>query len=157
MNKDYALIIIEWIIMTILLIIFIPRNKLRLAQVSFLFKLLITWLAGLAVVELRLIEYPVRLFSYANRTSFTFEYFVYPSICAIFNVHYPEKKCAFGQFMHYFYYCSIITIIEGLAERYTNIIRYIHWTWYVTWITLFVTFYITHKYCLWFFKSKKPN
>nr|WP_282434416.1 CBO0543 family protein [Desulfosporosinus orientis] len=42
-----------------------------------------TWAVGLGVVELRLIEYPVRLFPYANRTSFSFEYFIYPSICAI--------------------------------------------------------------------------
>lgn len=103
------------------------------------------------------IEYPVRLFSKANRTSFTFEYFIYPSICAIFNVHYPEGKGSFGQFMYYFYYCTAITIIEVIVEKYTNIITYVHWTWYVTWVTLYITFYMTRKYCLWFFRNKQSN
>ncbi|WP_345788342.1 CBO0543 family protein [Desulfosporosinus orientis] len=62
---------------------FIPKDKIRKALIAFLFKQVITWAVGLGVVELRLIEYPVRLFPYANRTSFSFEYFIYPSICAI--------------------------------------------------------------------------
>jgi hypothetical protein len=155
MYTDYAILFAAWIVTIVLLVIFIPKNKLRLAQVAFLFKQLITWLTGLAVVEAGLIEYPIRLFPIANRTSFTFEYFIYPSICAIFNVHYPQEKSRFAQFMYYIYYCTAITIVEVIVERYTNIITYVHWTWYITWITLFITFYLTRNYCLWFFKQKE--
>lgn len=157
MEREYILITIEWIITIGLLIKFIPRNKIREAQVAFLFKQFITWLIGLAVVEARLIEYPARLFPHANRTSFTFEYFVYPSICAIFNVHYPENKSVLGQFMYYFYYCTTITGLEVLVEKYTKILKYIHWSWYITWITLFITFYMTRKYYMWFFKLKTKD
>ncbi len=155
MNRDYALITFEWILTIILLIKFIPKNKIREAHVAFLLKQLITWILGLLVVQLKLIEYPVRLFPYANKTSFTFEYFVYPSICAIFNVNFPEKKNLLGKFMYYFYYCTTITCLEVLVEKYTNILKYMHWTWYLTWITLFITFYITRKYCIWFFTPMK--
>ena len=92
MNVDYILITIECVITIVLLICFIPKHKIREAQVAFLFKQVITWILGLLVVQLRLIEYPVRFFPYANKTSFAFEYFVYPSIGAIFNVHYAEIK-----------------------------------------------------------------
>jgi hypothetical protein len=155
MNRDYMFIIIGWVVTIGLLLKFIPKNKIREAHVAFFFKQLLTWLLGLLVVELRLIEYPVRLFSYANKTSFTFEYFIYPSLCAIFNVHYPEKKSAFGQFMYFFYYCTTITILEIYVEKYTNILKYIHWNWYITWITLFITFYATRKYYVWFFKLNR--
>ena len=154
MNINYIIIATEWIVIICLLVKLIPKNKLREASVAFLFKQAVTWILGLEVVQLRLMEYPVRLFSYANRTSFTFEYFEYPSVCAIFNVHYPTKKSLFGQFIYYFYYCTSMTIIEVFLEKYTEILKYINWTWYITWITLFITFYITRMFYVWFFKIK---
>ena len=154
-NTDYILIATQWIVMIVLLLKFIPKNKIREAHTAFFFKQLVTWVLGLSVVQLKLIEYPVRLFPYANKASFTFEYFIYPSLCAIFNVHYPEKKSAFSQFMYYFYYCTSMTVLEVFVEKYTNILRYLHWTWYITWITLFITFYMTRKYYEWFFKLKE--
>ena len=153
MNINYILIAIEWIVTIGLLVKFIPKNKIRLALVAFHCKQLITWVMGLSVAQLKLIEYPVRLFPYANKASFTFEFFAYPSFCAIFNVNYPEKKSAFGQFMYYFYYCTTLTVIEVIVERYTDTLKYIHWTWYITWITLFITFYLSRIYCVWFFKQ----
>ena len=157
MNRERAIIITEWIIMIIMLIKFIPRNRVREAHVAFLFKQLLTWLLGLAVVEFGLIEYPIRCFANATKTNFTFEYFIYPSICAIFNVNYPLKKGPWGQFMYYFYYCTTMTVIEVIYERNTNIVKYIHWTWYITWISLFLTFYITRRYYVWFFKLKEKS
>jgi hypothetical protein len=157
MNKEYGLIVIGWVITIAMLIRFIPKDKIRHAYVAFGFKQVLTWMLGLSVVELGLIEYPVRLFPNANKTSFSFEYFIYPSICAIFNVNFPEKKGKFKQFMYYVYYSSILTIIEIIVERYTNILNYIHWTWYTTWITLFITFYMTRKFYLWFFKIQESN
>ena len=152
MNKDLLILFAAWVLTIIMLILFIPKNKIREAQLAFLFKQVITWLIGLLVVEFRLIEYPVEFFKYSTRTSFTFEYFIYPSISAVFNINYPDRKSNLKQFMYYFYFCTSITIIEVLCENYTNIIKYIHWTWYITWITLFITFFISRKYYIWFFR-----
>lgn len=157
MGRDYILLIIQWVVPIGLLLRFIPKDKIREAMVAFSFKQLMTWILGLTVSELRLIDYPIRLFPYACKTNFTFEYFVYPSLCAVFNVNYPKNKNAFGQFMYYFYYCTTITALEVLSEKYTNILKYIHWTWYTTWITLFLTFYATRKYYIWFFKLKHEH
>lgn len=157
MNTEYTIIAAAWIITIVILVKFVPRNKVRVAHVAFLFKQVITWITGLLTVEFGLLEYPVRLFTYATKTSFTYEYFVYPSICAIFNANYPENKNAFGQFMYYFYYCTTLTVIEVILEKYTFLIKYIHWNWFITWITLFITFYMTRKYCVWFFRLKQNN
>ncbi|MDR3541972.1 MAG: hypothetical protein P4L69_13535 [Desulfosporosinus sp.] len=157
MNKDYTIIAVGWIITTVSLVKFIPKNKIREALVAFLVNQLITWVLGLTVVELGLIEYPVRLFPHANNTSFTFEYFIYPSMCAIFNVNYPKSKSRFGQFMYYFYYCTTFTIFEVIIEKNANLLKYIHWSWYITWITLLITFYMTRKFYVWFFRLNKDN
>ncbi len=154
MNQDLLIIIAAWIITIIILILYIPKEKLREAQLVFLFILSITWLIGLMVVEFKLIEYPVEFFEHATQTSFTFEYFIFPSLCAVFNMNYPKNKSIFKQFMHYFNFCSVMTVIEVICERYTNIITYLNWTWYVTWITLFITFYVSRQYYLWFFRLK---
>ena len=155
MNKDVLILVAVWVATIIMLILFIPKNKIREAQLIFLFKQSITWLVGLLVVELRLIEYPVRLFKYVNKTSFTFEYFIYPAISTVFNINYPVGKSNIRKFMHYFSYCTAMTVLEVLCVKYTNIIVYLHWTWYVTWITLFITFFISRKYYLWFFSYNK--
>lgn len=152
-SKENIIYIFESILIIILLFRFIPKGKIREAHVTYLFKLVITWSIGLVVAEYRLIEYPVRLFPYANRASFLFEFFLYPSICALFVVNYSEKKSAFAKFMYYVYYCSALTIAEVLEERYTDILTYIHWAWYTTWSTFLITFYLSQKYNKWFFKK----
>ncbi|WP_310186715.1 CBO0543 family protein [Bacillus sp. 3255] len=68
------------------------RNKIREAFVIFSFKQMLTWFLGFLVVEYKLLEYPVREFPYAARNSFTFEYFIYPAICCVFNLKFPEGK-----------------------------------------------------------------
>lgn len=134
---------------------FIPKSKIRQAHVAYLFTLIITWFLGLVVAELGVVEYPVRQFPYSYKAHFLFEYFLFPSICALFVVNYPEKKSYFKRFMYYFYFCATFTIAEVIEERYTNILKYIHWSWYVTFITMFFVFYIVKKYNFWFFKKIK--
>ncbi len=157
MNRDILILIAAWIITTIILVCYIPKEKIREAQLVFLFILLITWLIGLLVVEFGLIEYPVEFFQHATQTSFTFEYFIFPALCAVFNINYPENKSIFKQVMHYVNFCSVMTLIEVICERFTNIITYLHWTWYLTWITLFITFYLSRQYYRWFFKLKNDS
>ncbi len=155
MGHETIILIIAWIVTIAALIIFVPRFKIRDAILIFFFKQLITWIFGLLVVELGLIVYPVRSFANATQSSFDFEYFIYPAICVIFNLHYPVGKKKLRQLAHYIIFCSAITIVELLVERNTEIINYIHWDWYVTWITLFITFYASRKFYIWFFKLKK--
>ncbi|MEQ8201066.1 MAG: CBO0543 family protein [Syntrophomonadaceae bacterium] len=140
------------IIVAVMLVVYVPKSKLREALVVFFFKQFVTWPLGLAVAEYGLIEYPVRLFSNATKVQFSFEYLIYPAICVVFMMTYPEDRGRFKEFMHYFNYCTIMTMIEVVAEKYTANINYIHWTWYLTWLSLFITFYISRKFYEWFFR-----
>ena len=137
------------------LVFFIPRNKIRLAVVAFLFKQVITFLLGLVAVEWGLLEYPVRLFASINRASFTFEYYAFPVICAVFNVWYPNNRSTLIQFGYYAGYTSLLTIAEVMMEKHTDLIEYIHWEWYITWISVCLTFFMTRLFCVWFFAKER--
>lgn len=155
MSNDTRIIIAGWLITIFLLILFVPKGKSRHVIVIFFFKQFMTWILGLSVVEFGLIEYPVRSFAGATKSSFDFEYFIYPAFCVLFNLNYPKTKKALTQFLYYISYCSVLTGIEIIVEKNTNIINYIHWTWYITWITFCITFYISRKFYLWFFKIER--
>ncbi len=152
MTTEIIILATAWIISIIMLLGYVPKNKIREAIVIFFFKQTLTWVIGLLVIQYGLLEYPVRSFSKATESSFDFEYFIYPSICVVFNLHYPEGKNLLRKFWHFFSFCTVMTIIEVLFERYTAIINYIHWEWYITWITLFITFYVSRKFYVWFFR-----
>ena len=111
-KKDKTIEIAVWIISGFLLVRYIPKNKIREAQVAFMFKQLMTWLFGLIVVENNFISYPYRtFFKKTLKSSFTFEYFAYPALCAIFNVHFPEKRSLVLKFLYFLFHTSIITLL----------------------------------------------
>ena len=157
MSLEYIILLIAWSVTTILLITLTPKNKAREAWVIFLFKKIMTWSIGLIVVEGRMIEYPIRLFSYANRASFTFEFFVYPAFCVIFNLHFPNKKSTFIKSLYYGAFVFGLVIIEVILEINTQLINYIKWNWILSSITLYLTFLFSRKFYLWFFKINNKN
>ncbi|MBI0580026.1 hypothetical protein IEC97_21945 [Neobacillus cucumis] len=154
MRIDWWILLFVWVVSTGILF-FIPKHKIRLAVVAFLFNQIITFLIGLVVVELRMIEYPVRLFASINRTSLTFEYYAFPVVCAAFNVWYPKSRGNLFQLGYYVGYSSLLTILEVMIEKYTHLIKYLHWEWYISWITIGVALFITRLFCTWFFAKRR--
>ncbi|WP_368658711.1 CBO0543 family protein [Metabacillus halosaccharovorans] len=150
---DNSIELLAWIVTTVLLIKFVPRKRIREAIVSFLFKQVITWLYGLLVVEKDLITYPTRLFFKKTiKSSFTFEYFVYPGLCALFNLYYPENKPKIIKVLYYSFHTSIITIFEIIAVKYTNLIKYNKWSWYWSFITIYMSYFLSRIFQRWFFR-----
>ena len=150
---DRTIELLAWIVTSLLLIKFVPRKRMREAIVSFLFKQVITWLFGLLVVEKDLISYPNRLFFKKTiKSSFTFEYFVYPGLCALFNLYYPENKPKIIKFLYYSFHTSIITIFEIIAVKYTNLIKYNKWSWYWSFITMYMSYFFSRIFQRWFFR-----
>lgn len=152
MSKEHKILLITWVSLSFLLVWLVPGDKIREASLIFLFKQLLTWLFGVVVAELGLIQYPVRLFKKAIKTSFDFEFFAYPAICVFFNLFYPFGDSIIVQIAHYALYTTGITVFEVLLERYTNLINYIKWKWYWTWITVFITFMASNFFYRWFFQ-----
>ncbi len=156
MSLDWIVLLSVWVVTILLLIIFTPREQIREAQVVFLFKQALTFLLGLLIVEFSLIEYPIRIFPIATRISFSFEYFIFPAISVLFVLRFPEHKSVLHKIGWYIFFPTWMTILEVIIERYTNLIDYINWAWYWTWITLLITFHLSRIYYLWFTKKGLP-
>lgn len=157
MLLDRIILISAWVVTILLLILFTPRDKIREAHVLFMFKQVLTWLTGLIIVESHLIEYPVREFQTATATSFSFEYFIYPAVCIIFVLRFPFRKSIWLKIGWFALFPTAITIVEVLIERYTNLIKYISWTWYWSWLSMLLFDIITLCYYLWFIKKGTAN
>jgi hypothetical protein len=158
MTKEGIIEASVWGIMIIALLLFVPKNKLREASLVYTFTLFMGFLIGLFIVQMKWIEYPARiLFRYADRTEFTFEYLLYPAVCVLFILHYPWKKNYITQLGYFVAYSSIMTLFEVLLDHYTQLVNYIKWTWYWKWITIFLTYYLSYLFYVWFFKIKKPE
>lgn len=157
MSREKGMLGFLWVLTTALLLIFIPKNKVRHGVLAFLYKQVITWLFGLLVVEKGLIKYPVRIFKKANKTSFSFEYYFYPALCAIFNIHYPENRKKLIKVLYYIFHAGVLTTIEVLLERNTKLIKYIKWKWYWSFITVGLSYYNSRLFYRWFFKEEFPQ
>jgi hypothetical protein len=149
---EYLIIFNAWIISAFLVVLSVPRDKIRDAFIIFLFKQMLTWFLGFMVVQYRLLEYPVREFAYAARNSFSFEYFIYPAMCVVFNMWFPKKRSL--AILWYLLFPSWMSTVEYFLEKYTKVIYYIRWEWYYTWISLLITFYLTRQFYLWFFRKE---
>lgn len=154
MTVEWLILGCVWTLSLLLLAFAVPRAKRGVAQVAFLFKQMLTWIFGLIFVESRLLEYPVRCFATVNRSSFTFEFLAFPALCAVYNCHYPERRGILARLLYTAAYSSVMTAVEWLIERYTKLIDYTGWTWYWTWVSLFVTFIASRLFCVWFFREK---
>lgn len=142
--------IVSCFLAIILFYFFIPKIKYREAILGFLIMQVITWPLGFIVVELNLIEYPVRIFKNATKTSFTFEYLVFPIVGSIFNIHYPNNSSFFKKLIYSGSIVSVITLVEVLIEKFTDNIEYINWEWYISWITMCLSLHLSYLGYKWF-------
>ena len=116
-------------------------NCLRKAQIKdlimvFLLTSYLSAFLGVLVVEENMLEYSVNLLSYYFSSSILYEYLLLPVVNMYFyqathSLKYPSivLKCAV--------YTSILTVIEVILERNTDLISYHSWTWIHT-LTVFL-------------------
>ncbi|WP_257008174.1 CBO0543 family protein [Bacillus sp. FJAT-45350] len=156
-RRDKVILSFSWISMALLLLLFVPKEKQRQAHLAFLFKQLLTWLFGLVVVEKGLIRYPLRIFKKANKTSFTFEYFVYPALCAFFIIYYPHRKNLLVKSVYHLISPTLITLFEYFLVKFTKLIEYKKWRRYWSFLTISIVDLIAYFYVLWFFKLPPKN
>lgn len=149
------IILILSVLVSLLSILFIPKKYWLQAQFIFLFVQLPTWLFGLVVVELHLLEYPYRELSKVNNTSFIYEYLILPIICVHFNAHFPSKASRVKKIGYYLAASFAMVIIELVVERYTSLLKYTGWHWYMTFLTVLFIFWLSRIVAQWFFAGSK--
>jgi hypothetical protein len=156
MIVEYSILISTIPISAFLLYKFVPRSKIRDAWFIFLFLQTLTWIPGLLVVEKGWIEYPTQLLPNENNTnqsSFLFEFFIFPVVAIIFSLKYPSNARRLHKFFYYLIIIGFCTFLEVLVERYTDLVEYISWKWYWTFISVWLFLFINHTYYTWFKKD----
>jgi hypothetical protein len=156
MTKDHMILYIVYAC-TFISLAFIPKDKWREASIAFSFQQFVTWTLGLVVVEFHWIEYPVRELAKVNGSSFLFEFLVYPIIGIFFCLYYPLRSTNWKKVLYISAFTTGITIPEVIIEKYTNLIKYIHWDWYVTSASVYATLYLLWVFYRWYLKLPNNN
>ena len=73
-------------------------------------------------------------------SSILFDYFLFPILCVFYN-RTSEKSNLQSIFVQSFMYSTPMTVLEVILEKKTKLIRYNkNWNWFITYLTLVVTF-----------------
>lgn len=145
LNLDHIVMIIAAAITLLLLIFAVDWRYVRDWVVIFFFKCTIDFAWGGAVQNLGLIEYPVRLFPQHFHTSLLFEVWVFPVLCILYNQ--VTRTQGLVPIIYYaMLFSAGITAIEYMLELYTNLIKYINWSWFTTFYTLALTFLASRSF-----------
>jgi len=141
MNLSAELIItlISALVALFLLIFAVDWRYFRDWIVVFLYKCLLDSVWGSAVVNIKLLEYPFRLFPRYYDTSILFDWWVFPVLCVLYN-QVTRARGLWPIFYYALLFSAGMTAIEYPLEKYTQLIKYINWSWFTTFYTLTITF-----------------
>lgn len=127
-------------VITLLLLIFaIDWRYFRDWVVIFLYKCVIDFIWGSAVVNMKLIKYPFRLLPQYYDTSILFEIWVFPVLCILYN-QITRQRGIWPIVYYALLFSAAIVAIEYPLEQYTNLIKYQDWSWFTSFYTLTITF-----------------
>lgn len=94
-------------------------------------------------------EFPLRLFPFVTDISVTANIFAVP-VLAMFWVRYsPMPRISWALL-----WSTILTGLEYIAERYTDLITYSNgYEWYITFILWIISWYLWYYFHVWFWKD----
>lgn len=94
--------------------------------------------------------FPVRVFSTVNDISFTANVIIVPVLAMFWTRYSPMPRIRWT-----ILWTTILTGIEFLAERYTDLIKYHNgYNWYYTYISWLISWYIWYNFHKWFYKDE---
>ncbi|MBP1155572.1 hypothetical protein ACVLD2_000514 [Paenibacillus sp. PvR052] len=154
MSLERAILIIVWIVGTIVIALLVHRPDFRQFVMGFLVCQAITWVNEALHVKLHWVSYPVREFPKATELGFTMQYMVYPLLCGIYLICEPQRSWT-ARGLYLIAWCSGLAVFHYGLARYTRLIQYIHYHWYIVWIAFFIIFVLVNAIVRWFFKDAK--
>ena len=139
MTIETIITILAAIITFLLLVFAVDWRYFRDWIVVFLFKSLLDFMWGSPVVNLKLLDYPIRLLPHYYNTCILFELWVFPTLCILYNQ--ITRKRGFWPILFYAaVFSGVITALEYPLELYTHLIEYLHWSWFTSFYTIMISF-----------------
>jgi hypothetical protein len=152
MMKEYWVLGLLWIV-GIMTFWSVARNRLPIAIFSLLICQALTWLNTLLHVKFHLLAFPVREFPKATDLLFTTEYFFYPVICTVCYLFESRRSRMSERLLTVLFFISLLTLIDGCLERYTDLVEYLNYGLFWTWLDFIFIYYISRCCTNWFFKD----
>lgn len=146
-----------WLISFAIFAFLVPRNRVKEACILFLSAQVITWPAGLLLVELGFISNPVREFPVATRSNFTFNYLLYPVVSMAANLYYPANAAKWKRGAYQLAAVGGLSGLMQLVELYTRLIDHLKFNWLLSFLMMLFAFNATRLYAVWYFRGLKRS
>ncbi|MEH7014586.1 CBO0543 family protein [Neobacillus niacini] len=153
MNKEILILVFSWVIAVLCLLKYVPKDKRRVAHITFLFGQAFSWLFEYFQVRLELLEFPFREFNYATKMSFSLHYVIFPTYAVFFILLYPIQKAPKWIIIYYLIYGMALPTYAFFLERYSSLIDYKKWNWFLAVIVNLIAMFIVKKFVFWFKKG----
>lgn len=131
--------ILQWffLILGIALFIFsLRRQPVKDWLLIFFIAAYFATLIGTIVESLHLIEYPTRLFKETFPSNLLFEAVILPVINMYFyQLTYHSRSV--NIIIQGILYTSVLIIGEVIIKKYTSLIVYVNWNWFISFVTVF--------------------
>lgn len=157
MTLERGVLVAAWLISFAIVLFLVPRNRLKEGCILFLSAQVITWPVGLLLVELGFMAHPVREFSVATRSNFTFNYLFYPIISMLANLYYPVDGSKWKQAGYQIAAVGGLSGLMQLVRIYTSLIDHVKFNWLLSFLLMLFAFNATRKYTTWYFRGLKPD
>jgi len=156
-SKNVLWIIITSIVVLILLILIVPKNRIREALINFLFFQTLTWGTGVILAQYHLVKSPFRIFPKATTQDFFNDFIIFPAVSVLYYFLFPFHQKRHIQCLFILASAIIIGIYDFSVERFTDLKRYIHWSAFNQFILAIVFSLGSLCFTKWFFKKSKND
>jgi hypothetical protein len=134
--------IIQWsviVLSLIILLITFKKSLIRDCLYVYLITVFFSSFIPVILIELHYYEHPVRFLSQYFSSAVLFDYLAFPTLNVLFNLTTKRLKLV-GVLAQAVLYSALMTTVEFILERYTDLIKYNSWTWMHSFVTLFAFF-----------------
>lgn len=152
MQKEHFVLLAMWLIGFCILFLFIPRQNRREGILASIMFQAIIWLCDIPSFYFEVFSAPVREFPKASALPITIDYFFYPILFSFYYVH--QRNSARFSWKTFFAWVFIVTVIDILIERYTELLQYEIITWYLVPVYIGLLFFVSQICCNWFYHYK---
>lgn len=159
MNKETIAMILIVFGSVLALVLFTKSKQVREMAFAFLVAQSFSWPITIGITYAHALECPVRLFPKATDSCFITAYVFNPTVFALYYTYYPRNTSVGRQMAYTCIINGSATLVHVITQRYTDLMKYITFSGYWTLLFFLITFYVSRRYCDWYFGrlSKKPE
>lgn len=141
--------------------LYIKKEDIRKALISFLTFQASTWSTSITLVQTGIITYPVREFTKATNVNFIPQFMFFPCIFMWFVLLFPKDRSFLMKVIHYVIFVSIMVWFICFAHKYTLINRYLNTCDFKVvrngYIRNFLQYGLCHLLVTWFLKKENKH